>query len=299
MPEDWATVAWEGVGVRVPEDWSLVGVSGDARKGYLRVDSPGTSVLEMRWSAAMGKPPELMAKARELIANLEKTCRRKGTKLTSKIKAGSDGVAFWWKAERIGQGRLTYCEKCDRVLIAQVIYPRKEDMSETAEAILKSMRDHRSDGWIGWALYRLEFAVPEGYTIDRYTLMSGYLQLAFKRHAQRLVVERWGLASTLIGEGSLADWYCKDVLPDIKGFRTHLEEVEVAGHPGLKVTGQAVGIKQALRSLAYSLTLYTNPKMLTGYAWECRDSNRLFSVRATHDEGDNLTEQIRDLIRCH
>jgi len=299
MSEGWSTIAWEGVSVRVPTDWSLVGVSGDAHKGYLRVDSPGTSVLEMRWLKAGNKPPELMAKGRELLSNLEKSCRKKGTKLASKIKADGDAVAFWWKADRIGEGRLTYCKKCDRVLIAQVIYSRDEDISETARTILKSMRDHRSDELINWALYGLEFAVPPGYVIDKYTLMSGYLQLSFKNHARRLIVERWGLAKTLLGEGSLIDWYRKDVLPDVKGFRTQLEEVKILDHSGLKMKGQASGIRQALKSAAYSLTLYTNPKLVTGYAWECPESNRLYSVRATHDEGENVAERIRDLIRCH
>lgn len=299
MRETWSTIAWEGVTVRVPTEWSLVGVSGDAQKGYLRVDSPGQSVLEMRWSAASGKPPDLLAKGRELLANLDKSCRKQGTKVTSKIKNEGDSVTFWWKADRIGEGRLTYCQKCDRVLIAQVIYPREEDLSDTAQSILRSMRDHRSDKLIAWALYGFEFAVPAGYVLDKHTLMSGYLQLAFKNHAKRLVIERWGLANTLVGDYSLMDWYRKDVIPDVKGFRTDFEQIEISGHPGLRVWGQAVGIRQAVKSLAYSLTLYTNPRFLTGYAWHCTESNRLYSVRATHDKGENIAERVRDLIRCH
>ncbi|MDH7602140.1 MAG: hypothetical protein QHI38_08325 [Armatimonadota bacterium] len=299
MPQTWGTIAWEGVTARVPAEWSLVGVSGDAQKGYLRVDSSESSVLEMRWSTAQGKPPELLAKARELLANLDKSCRKQGTKLTSKIKNEGQAVAFWWKTDRVGEGRLTYCDKCDRVLIAQVIYPCDEDFSDTAQSILRSIRDHRSDGLVGWALYGLEFAVPPSYSLEKHTLMSGYLQLVFRNHAKRLIVERWGLANSLLGDDSLMDWYRKDVLPDIKGFRVEFGETEILGHQALRVFGWAAGIRQAIKTAAYSLTLYTNPKLLTGYAWQCTESNRLYSVRTTHDEGENIAERVRDLIRCH
>ena len=302
MPEKWATAAWQGISLKVPEDWSLVGVSGDDKNGYMRVDSPVASTLEVRWSAAAGKPPDLMAKGREFLSTLEKNSKKKKIRFESKIKPEKDAggsVGFQWKGDRLGQGRLTYCPECDRVMIAQVVSPRDENVSQVAPVILGSMRDHRSDGWVNWGLYGLEFAVPNGYRIEKHSLMSGYLSLAFKSRAKTLVVERWGLAGTLIGDGSLADWYKKDVKPDIKGFRVEVTEEEIRGHQGLKVTGRAAGIKQALRAAAYALTLYSNPRRLTGYAWKCDESNRLFSVRATHVEGEDTAEKVRDFIKCH
>jgi hypothetical protein len=299
MSDKWAAAAWHGISLKVPADWSLVGVSGDGKKGYFRVDGPIASALEVRWSSAGGKPPELMAKGREFLSTLDKSSRKKKIKFASKIKAQSDGVAFQWRADRIGQGRLTYCAKCDRVLIAQVVSPRDEDVAKIAQVALNSMRDHRDDGWTSWALYGLEFAVPPGYAIEKHTLMSGYLSLAFKNRAKRLVVERWGLAATMLGDGNLADWYRKDIRPDIKGFRIEIADEQVRGHDGLKISGRAAGVKQALRTAAYSLTLHSNPRFVTGYAWRCEESNRLYSVRATHSEGEDIAEKVRDLIKCH
>ncbi len=60
-------------------------------------------------------------------------------------------------------GRLVYCEKCDRLTVAQVVSARGENLSQTAASILASISDHREDSWTQWALYGLEFAVPEGY----------------------------------------------------------------------------------------------------------------------------------------
>jgi len=302
MSDKWATAAWQGISIKVPADWSLVGVSGDERKGYIRVDGPIASALELRWSAAAGKPPDLMAKGREFLSTLEKSSRKKKTRFESKIRPEKDGggsVAFYWKADRLGQGRLTYCSKCDRVMIAQVVSPRDEDVSKIAQVMLGSMRDHRDDDWTSWGLYGLEFAVPQGYVVEKHTLTSGYLSLAFKNRAKRVVVERWGLAGTMLGSAGLAEWYRKDVRPDIKGFRIEISEEEIRGHQGLKIEGSARGIKQALRTAACSLTLHPNPRRLTGYAWHCEESNRLFSIRATHTEGEDTTERVMAFIKCH
>lgn len=303
MAEKLAAVGWQGITLKAPEDWSLVGVSGDEKKGYFRVDSPIASAIEVRWSSAMGKPPDLMAKGREFLSNLEKSCRKNRVKFSSKIREDRDSdegrVSFSWRADRLGAGLLTYCQKCDRVIIAQVVSARDENTSHVLPVILGSIRDHRDDGWVDWALYGLEFAVPEGYRIEKQSLMSGYISLSFKKHAETLVVERWGLASTLLAENELKEWYRKDACPDIKGYRFDIEEEDVRGHPGLKISGRRAGIKQALKAVAYAATLHPHPKYLTGYAWYCEESNRLFSVRATHGENDDIAEKVRDQIECH
>lgn len=302
MPEPMATVAWHGVSVTVPADWSLVGVSGDEKKGYLRIDSPIASALEVRWSAAQGKAPDLMVKGREFLSNLEKSCRKNKTKFDKKIRPDADDpdtVVFSWRADRVGQGFLRYCGKCDRVIIAQMLMDREEKVSHLIPTILASLRDHREDDRTDWGLYGLEFSVPRGYRIDKQSLMSGYLSLSFKHRASTLVVERWALASTLLSSDSMEQWYRKDVVPDIKGYRVQIAEEVIHGHAGLRIEGRRGGIRQAVRALVYSLTLHPHPAFLTGYAWYCRESNRLFAVRATHTEGSNTADVVRDSITCH
>lgn len=302
MPERMATVAWHGVSVTVPADWSLVGVSGDDKKGYLRIDSPIASALEVRWSAAQGKAPDLMVKGREFLADLEKSCRKNKIKFDRKIRPDSDDpdtVVFSWRADRVGQGFLRHCRKCDRVMIVQMLMDREEKVSHLIPAILSSLRDHRDDDRTDWGLYGLEFTVPRGYRIDKQSLMSGYLSLSFKHGASTLVVERWALASTLLASDSLQEWYRKDVVPDIKGYVVQMAEESVRGHSGLRIDGRRRGARQAVKALVHSLTLHPHPGLLTGYAWHCTESNRLFAVRATHSEGNDAAETVRDSIVCH
>ena len=302
MPDKTAPVGWQGITVEAPADWSLVGVSGDAKKGYFRVDSPIASALEVKWEQASGKKPDLMVKAREFLSNIEKSVRKKKTKFAKDLKPDKgdpNSVRFLWRADRLGQGRMVYCEKCDRVIIAQVIATRDENVSSVASEMLDSVSDHREDGWVDWALYGLSFAVPSGYGIEKQTLMSGYLALFFKNGPKTIVVERWGLANTLLAKYEMETWYRKDAVPDIKGYRVQLEPEAVAGHNGLRIDGRRGGVRQALKAAAYSFTLHKHPALLTGYVWYCADSNRLFSIRATHIPGEDTAEKVRDLIKCH
>lgn len=300
MSEQFAAVGWQGITLKTPADWSLVGVSGDQKKGYFRADGPIASAVEVRWSRAAGKTPDLMAKGREFLATLEKASSKKKVKFSSKLREEADGsVSFNWRANELGQGRLWYCSECDRVTIAQVVSARDENVSHIVPVMLDSLRDHRDDGWKDWALYGLEFAIPANYRIEKQSLMSGYLSLSFKDRAKTLVVERWGLASTLLAKDSIEEWYRKDAIPDVKGYRVRMEQDKVRGHEGIRIDGRRAGIRQAVKALAYSLTLHPHPGFLTGYAWYCPESNRLFSVRATHPEGEEIAEKVRDSITCH
>lgn len=302
MAEKTAPVGWQGIIVEAPADWSLVGVNGDPKKGYFRVDSPISSAVEVKWEQALGKKPDLMAKAREFVSNIEKSVRKKKGKFDKDIKLDKDdpnSVRFLWRSDRLGQGRLVYCEQCDRIVIAQVITTRDENISKIASEMLDSIRDHREDGWVEWALYGMRFAIPAGYTIQKQTLMSGFIALHFKRGAKTITVERWGLANTLLAKDDMATWYRKDAVPDVKGYRVDFKPEPVAGHEGLKVEGRRAGIVQAAKAAAYSLTLHPHPGVLSGYVWYCEDSNRLFSVRATHTPNEEIAEKIRDTMKCH
>lgn len=302
MAEKTAPVGWHGIIVEAPADWSLVGISGDAKKGYFRVDSPVASALEVKWEQAAGKSPDLLAKAREYLSNIEKSVRKKKGKFDKDLKADKhdpNSVKFLWRSDRLGQGRMVHCQKCDRLIIGQVTSARDENLARTASDMLDSIRDHRDDGWVEWALYGIDFAVPPGYLLAKQTLMSGYLSLAFKSGARTIVVERWGLANTLVGKDSIEEWYRKDAMPDVKGFRAGFEQESVAGHEGLRMQGRRKGIVQAAKAAAYSLTLHAFPGLLTGFVWHCEESNRLYSVRVTHSQGEETAQKIRDLIRCH
>ena len=78
-----------------------------------------------------------------------------------------------------------------------------------------------------------------------------------------------------------------------------INDGDVRGHQGVIIEGRRAGVRQAVKAAGSALTLHPHPKLLSGSAWHCRDSNRLFSVRATHAEGEDIAAKVRNLIKCH
>src|ERR1051325_4814779 len=77
----WTTVGWRGISLSVPEDWSLTSVSGEGPNGYLRVESPRSLFLQVKWWEKRGLvsvPDALDA----YIADL----RKKGKKLRRELE---------------------------------------------------------------------------------------------------------------------------------------------------------------------------------------------------------------------
>jgi len=302
-------VGWQGIVLLVPRDWSLVAVSGDHKKGYFRVDGPYSTSAEVRW-AATKSAPDLTAKAREFLRELERACRKRRIAFTSRIKkralteseikTGGSSVGFSWRGDRNGYGRLLFCGVCRRLVIAQVVSPLEEDASGIAGQILGTLCDHGEVGWQTWALYDLQVALPSDFRLDKYTLMSGYILLSFKSREAEIRVERWGLANMLLKPGGLESWFKADSLPDYRGFEVQIEpDGGEHGHEVLNISGRRRGVLQTLRTAARALTLRPLPQQLAGYVWHCPDSNRLFAVRVAQARPEMLAREIKDRLACH
>jgi len=56
-------VAWQGISVEVPEDWTLGAIGAGERSGYLRLDDRDMPRLEVKWEhAPRGSDPELVVR---------------------------------------------------------------------------------------------------------------------------------------------------------------------------------------------------------------------------------------------
>lgn len=297
-----AKTTWCGISVTTPDDWGLAAASGENDKGYLRVDSPMATIAEIRWSAAK-TAPDLASRAHQLLGTLRTAAKKHKIEFTSKVDVKKDAapdtpVKFTWKADRNGYGRATYCERCGRVLVAQVSSPRNESILSLANEILDSITDHGEDDWTEWALFGVRTAVPPGFALVKQTLLSGYFSLEFKSRFGDLVVQQWGLAGSILKKSALAEWYGRDVLGNLKHFEAGLEPVEDAEHETLRIVGRRSGIVQKIKTLAMSLTLVPLPVTMSGFVWLCPDSNRIVAIRLVHRDS-SLAEKIRERTKCH
>src|SRR5947209_19533109 len=81
-------VGWRGISLEVPEEWSLTSVSGEGPNGYLRVESPGSLFLQVKWWEKRGLVSvpdaldnyigDLKKKSKKLRRELEFKTRPKG-----------------------------------------------------------------------------------------------------------------------------------------------------------------------------------------------------------------------------
>src|SRR5437762_990052 len=245
---DWITIGWQGVSLRVPEDWSPVSVSAEGETGYLRIASPDTRSVEIKWEEARGtvSVPEALER---YLKKLRRAARKSRQELTVKLRPrslsnlrppGQAPSAYRWVAEgpnaRHGCGVVWHCGECRRMVIAELLGGLEDDLS-LAAPVLKSVEEHGRDGWNTWGMYGLVMQVPDDYKIEGYQLLSGYLKFAFRRKASRLMVERWGLANIALKGVTVRDWFLGREAQRLSRFKFKVEEIPWRGHPVLRLSG--------------------------------------------------------------
>ena len=292
-------VGWQGIVAEVPVDWSLAAISGDEKNGYFRVDSTGSLTLEVKWSKA-GKQVDLHEKLDAYLNDLRRKSRKRKISFEHKIKSKDSGMLiFTWRSDRKAQGRLWRCDECSRVIIAQVSGSPSDDVSNVASFVLQSIEDHSEDGWRTWAMYDLIADVPSDYALEKHQLMSGYIQLLFRKGINRLIIERWGLADVALRKSSLKEWFAARALYDLQPYRYSAEDVEFEGESGIQITGRRYGLRQVLKSAYEYATLRKPAASLDGYVWVCQESNKIYSVQSLHSRNENILDDVLERVECH
>jgi hypothetical protein len=292
-------VGWQGVIAEVPVDWCLSAVSGDEKSGYFRADSAGSMILEVRWSKA-GRQVDLYGKLDTYLSGLRRKARKQKADFEYKIKSKDAGVlTFTWRSDRKAQGRLWLCEECNRIVIAQVSGQPSDDVSSITSFVLPSIEDHSEDGWRTWALYDLIAESPPGYALEKHRLMSGYIQLLFRKRNNLFIIERWGMANVALKNNSLREWFEGRAKRDLGDYRYSIEDVEFEGEVGIQLTGRRKGLRQALKSVRELLGLRRPALYLGGYVWFCEESNKIYSVQSMHARNENVLDEVLERVECH
>jgi len=293
-----ALVGWQGVVAEVPEDWNLVSIGGNESSGYFRVDSPGTMSLEAKWSTEP-RNVDLRRQLEAFLSQIARRCRKRKVNFEHKIKAKDDGsLSFSWRSDRKGVGLLYRCDLCKRIVIAQLSGAKADDISGCASYILPTVADHSEDGWQTWAVYGLVAEVPPGYKLEKHKLMSGYIQLVFRKANNRLTIERWALADVVLKKHSLTEWYADAVRHDLRRFKYQIEEIDFDGEPAVELTGERAGFK-ILKAFPDILMLRRPAMYLNACAWACEKSNRIYSVQVIHTSREQIFDDILDRVECH
>ena len=331
-------VGWQGVRFTLPPEWNVTGFSLDRDNGYLRVDSPGTGSMsvQVRWSNAakpeQGPPtpyymlapyfrkllkrPEPVAPKTDLRQTLNrilkdaaKEAKKSGRAAfecqtrPEKVEGGNDertAMGFTWTGAGRGQGKIWRCNTCDRVVVAQVVGLQKDhnQIGAVASQLFATFQDHSEDGFDLWALYDLQAQVPVEFHLAAHRVMSGHLQLAFARGAERIIIERWGLANVTLKRFKLKEWFERNAL--CATGRMHPGEHEVNGHMAVKLTGSLPLAARLLALRECKGTIRPFPNRYTAGAWHCEEENKLYSIQVLHHaKTEGLWDQIAARCHCH
>lgn len=329
-------IGWQGMRCILPPEWNVAGFSMNRDSGYLRVDSPGTGsiAVQLRW-LNVAKPqdkngytmlapifrrwlkrPEPEIIAPDLRTNLEKILKetaKQAKKSKSEFKndikpekaEGKNGeraaMNFAWSGDGRGQGKVWYCSVCHRLVVAQVVGLAKEAgaISAIASQLLSTLECHSSDGYDLWALYDLQISVPNDFVLESQKLLSGYLHLEFARGAERILVDRWGLANMTLKRFTLQEWFQNNALVNVKRSTPDVMET-TTGHEISHFSAPLTlgGKLRALREARGSLRRF--PSRFEGGVWECGVTNRIFAVQVLNHR--NSTELWNEVVRrcvCH
>ena len=299
-------VGWRGVSVRVPADWSPVTVSQEGEHGYLKVISPDTRVLELKWEQRKGvvSVPDALERYRR---QLEKSARKSRQELIWRERPRGMGperprsqapLTYAWEADRAACGVIWHCGENNRLVIAELVGELDDDLS-LAPAIFRSVREHRADGWLDWGIDGLHLQAPEKYRLQKHLRMSGNLRLQFQRSGQELVVERWGLAEIVLREASALEWFTARQEKLLARLRYDAAAVEVNGHPAWRLEGRERLPAAAARVLR-SLARLTWPALwFRCWLWSCPQTNRIFAISGMERKRDTAVDEIVERLECH
>ena len=279
----------------VPAGWDLSAYHGNLEEGYACLDDGVETRLQVRWSPAGKRRPDLDLVLQQYQRVLSKAAKGRiefdsprGTLLPRAVRETRDSVPFSWQADCSAHGMAWYCRSCKRVVIVEVRFPLGAVDRSLARRILKSAVDHRDDGQRLWSVYGFAFVAPAAYNLHQPHLMPGRLQFLLRASKRAwLRVERWAVASQWMRKVSLDQW------PDemLKAMRLTQRapltraEAEIRGHPARRFTAVVAGRGLFRR------------EQVKGVVWCCPADDKVFVVMASGGE-DGLADHVAGAIRC-
>ena len=311
MDTNWTKFGWQGIAVEIPEDWEMSGLSGDFSSGYLRLDDAQMPRLEIKWSKAMRKKPDLHKVLDEYFQLVRKNYKKKMESLFIKRDVnlirdksffeGRDVVFFNWKSDVRANGAIWHCHECKRIVIKQILGHPKGSMREDTLRILTSAIDHSPGHTNLWSAYQLSVSIPRRYKLDKQKLMSGYLLLSFADGSRKIAVERYGLADVLLKSVDLETWLRNTYKKAFIGYGFSIEKEDTQIDENIMITGSKSRLTDKIPfSPVLLLDKIARRNRLSAQIWRCRQSNRIFAVRVIAKvDAPKTAGEVVESIQCH
>lgn len=294
-----------------PSDWHIAKLRVARNDGYMRMDDDEMMRFELEWVViATGQAVNLKEHAEAYLSRMAKEFKKRDksfahsvdTKLVGRHQVqGRDIVTFSWTGDYVGEGMLRWCDKCGKLLKAQVIGLKGERIKELARKIFVSISDHSSGDWHDWELFGLNFKVPSYMVLRDHKVEAGFVKFGFK-HGDEISFEvaRWSAANILLKETTLERWAAQVLREHLRKFDIVYRHGEFNGHSCIELDGKAKSPLKVLQLVIRQITKRGPMPKLSGLLWKCDETNRLLMTLliAPPHAMDEVATSITSL-RCH
>lgn len=272
MTDQWKKIAWNGIRFKSPPLWEIARIG----SRHLILEDEAGPVLEIKWGTVKGNFSHK--------AHLKRLSALQAAKIKGRVAewflpppwqralAAYDTSGFVWQSKNAGgRGAILFCPVCCNATLIQFIGDSSPEREKVLLAVLKSFRDHSSNGMISWEVFDLRLKIPAALALLHHRFETGRYELLFSDGRQRVRFYRWAPAAALLGGRDLI-WFCRKV-PDFSAGQPEISTINgcnaVEGH-----VSPPDDWRRAIRRLR------ATPSYFWYRLWHLKDKNRLLGVRA-------------------
>lgn len=314
-------IGWQGIKLRVPEDWNFVVEAGNKNAGYAGFDS-AYSNFELKWGKMKKKKAfSLDAIVDNLIEKMKKTNKTFDLLKKRKMKVfGHNAVYFQFTTALKGYGIAWYCDHDEKVFVG--LFSFKPSEREKAEVVFNSLVDsvrcHSRGKRDQWTVFGFSLKVPSDFELKKRKFLVGFLTLSFyteKRHPfctekHDLIFQYWSPA-TLKFKGFYGDpkrWF-KEVYEETLERRCK-GKLKKGRFRSFRIMGHAAKTLTSTVKRGFISQVITKNKTCM---WYCPETNRMYAVTLSkalskprvlptkkyEDEPKETFNKILASISCH
>jgi hypothetical protein len=204
-PANGKEIAWNGIRFVVPAAWE----PGRIGPRHLVVESDAGPAMEIKWGPVKGR-----FSRRAHLRRLSKLTRARGAALREwtppqdwlQALTRFECTGFAWEAgSEAAVGAILHCPACRTASVIQFFQPPgRRGATGQAVAVLASLRDHRDDGRVAWAVYDIHALLPSGFALARHRFEAGRFFLEFRANRRTIGLFRWAPAAVLLRDRDLS-----------------------------------------------------------------------------------------------
>ena len=268
-PANGKEIAWNGIRFVVPAAWE----PGRIGPRHLVIESETGPAMELKWGPVKGRFSQ-----RTHLRRLSKLTLARGATLREWVPPEDwkqaltrfESAGFAWEAgSEAAVGAILYCPACRTASVIQFFQPPgRGGAAGQAAAVLASLRDHRDDGRVAWAVYDIFALLPSGFALVRHRFEAGRFFLEFRARRRTIGLFRWAPAAVLLRDRDLSCF--AETVAGLDGME--FRAAAVPGQPAVEGRARAAGCARRLASF-----LGLRP-IRTARIWHVPSRNRILGI---------------------